>query len=66
VLPMGVAPEAIVDFLFEYKLSSFLFFNLVMQFVESISSFSIDFFTHCLLEVIVHRVHVQQPLSSCP
>jgi hypothetical protein len=30
-LPMGLAPEAIVEFLFEYRLSIFFVFNLAVQ-----------------------------------
>jgi hypothetical protein len=58
-LPMGVAPEAIVGFLFEYRLIIF-FFNLAVQPVEVISPFPLDFYIHFIFELIVHRVRIQR------
>jgi hypothetical protein len=58
--PDGVAPEAIVKKLFEYRLKIFFFFNLVMQTIEYISYFPLDFYIHFLFELIVHQVCVQR------
>jgi hypothetical protein len=60
MLPMGVAPEAIVELLFKYRLRIFFVFNLVVQPVEYISSYPLDFCIHFLFELIFQRVHVQR------